>query len=272
MTAAAGPATRDRLPDFVRRPPSGRYRSLSPATKLVAGLAQAVVAFTLGSWSGPLLVLGLVLATAAAAGVLRPLARVAAVTLPILASMVVINGLLFPGATDVVARIGPLAPSPSGVLFGAQAATRLLAMSLALALVYLTTEVDDLLADLERRGLGRRAAFVVGAALDTVPRMVERAGEIVDAQRSRGLDTQGRFWRRARGVVPLAAPLIFGALNEVEERTLALEARAFSAPVRRTALRTLVELPAERWARWLLAAAALGATALRLAGPAAMLP
>ena len=52
-----------------------------------------------------------------------------------------------------------------------------------------------------------------------------------------GWTPRAGIWRRARGVVPLAAPLVFGALTEVEERTMALEARAFTAPGRQTLLR-----------------------------------
>ena len=125
---------------------------------------------------------------------------IVAITVPIVASIMLINGFLYPGATDVIVRLGPLAPSVSGFLFGLQITLRLLAASLALAVAYLATRTDDLLADLERRGLGRRATYVVGSAVETVPRTVERAAEIVDAQRSRGLDTEGRWWQRIRGV------------------------------------------------------------------------
>ena len=120
-----------------------------------------------------------------------------------------------------------------------------------MALAYLTTPVDDLLADMSRRGLGRRGVFVVGAAVQMVPRTIERVGEIMDAQRARGMDTEGRIWRRARGVVPLAAPLVFGALAEVEERTMALESRAFTAPGRQTLLRVPPDRSIDRALRWL---------------------
>ena len=106
--------------------------------------------------------------------------------------------------------------------------------------------------------------FVVGAALQTVPALIERAGEIVEAQRARGLDTEGRPWRRARGVLPLAGPLVFGALAEVEERTMALEARAFSSPAPRTLLRVPRDRSSERLLRWSLAAVLVAVLILRV--------
>jgi energy-coupling factor transport system permease protein len=97
--------------------------------------------------------------------------------------------------------------------------------------------------------------------------MAERAGEIVEAQRARGLDTEGSALRRIRGILPLAGPMILGAVTDVEERTVALEARAFSAPARRTVIRPIPDSPAQRAVRW---AAGLGAATLVALGIAGL--
>lgn len=254
------------LPDYVTRRPGGFYRSVNPSTKLAIAALEVVVAFAVPGWPMPVAVLAAVFATAVAARRLRGLVIVALATSPIVGSILLINLFLLPGASDPIVRIGPLAPTWSGLWFGLQTVVRLLAFSAAIALVYLTTAIDDLLADLAHRGLGRRAIFVVGAAVQMVPRTVERAAEIVDAQRARGLDTEGRVWRRARGVLPLAAPVVFGALTEVEERTMALEARAFSAPGRQTLLRVPPDRVVERILRWAAALAMVAVIGFRVAG------
>ena len=173
-------------------------------------------------------------------------------TLPLVISILLVNTFLYPGATDRIATIGPLGPTWTGLAAALQATLRVAAFALSVAVLSLTTPTDDLLSDLERRGLGRRGVFVIGAAIRTVPRMIERASEIVDAQRARGLDTEGPRWRRIKGVVPLTGPMILSALIEVEERTMALEARAFSAPGPRTTLRHLPDEPSQRVLRWAL--------------------
>ncbi|HEY7941508.1 MAG TPA: energy-coupling factor transporter transmembrane component T [Candidatus Limnocylindrales bacterium] len=272
MTADRPTGSPPSPPDFVLQAPSGAYLSLNPATKLLVAAVEVEAAFLVGTWTGPVLVLLLVLASAAIAGVLPRLAVIVAVTVPIVASIMLINGFLYPGAVDVIVRIGPLAPSVSGFQFGLQITLRLLAASLALAVAYLATRTDDLLSDLERRGFGRRATYVIGSAIETVPRTVDRAAEIVDAQRSRGLDTEGRWWRRARGIVPLAAPVVFGALTEVEERTMALEARAFSTPGPRTVLRVLPDSTPQRLGRYVLLLALVAMIVGRITGPLAVLP
>jgi energy-coupling factor transport system permease protein len=264
VTAVSAPAGRE-LPAYVTRRPGGFYRSVNPSTKLAVAALEVAAAFLVPGWAA-LIVLAVVVSTAAGARRLRALAEVALAASPIVGSILLINLFLLPGASDQIGRLGPLAPTWSGLWFGLQTVVRLLAFSSAIALVYLTTAVDDLLADLAHRGLGRRAVFVVGAAVQTVPQTIARAAEIVDAQRARGMDTEGHFWRRARGVVPLAAPIVFGALIEVEERTMALEARAFSAPVRQTLLRVPGDTAPDRLLRWAAILALVALAALRAAG------
>ncbi len=257
MTHGVAPASPDApdlalVPDFVRRVPLGAYRSLNPVTKLVIAFVEAIVAIGVREWTGPLVVLAAVAVSAATAGILRRLLPFALATIPIVASIMLVNTFLYPNAHDTIVRLGPLDPTWSGLRAAVQATLRVVAFALSAAVFALTTAVDDLLGELERRGLGRRGSFVVGSALGAIPRMVERAGEVVDSQRARGLDTEGGLIRRARGVVPLAGPMVFGALAEVEERTMALEARAFSAPARRTVIRALPDSTAQRVARWIL--------------------
>lgn len=260
------------MPDFVQRPPTGAYRRLNPTTKLVIAVVEALIAFTLRGWSGLAVVLAVVLATAAVARIGRAMLPFVLATIPLIASILLVNTFLYPGATDVIVRIGPLAPTWSGLEFATQAALRVVAFALSVAVFGLTTRPDDLVADLERRGMGRRVGFVLSATLRTVPRIVRRAGEITESQRARGLDTQGSIWRRARGVLPLAGPLVFSALTEVEEQAMALEARGFSAPGRRTVLRAFPDSRPQRLLRWLLLALLLAVVGASVAGWLAFLP
>jgi energy-coupling factor transport system permease protein len=55
-------------------------------------------------------------------------------------------------------------------------------------------------------------------------------------------------------------------LSEVEERTMALEARAFSAPGGRTTLRVLPDSGTQRIVRWIAGLGAIVVVAASLAG------
>ena len=250
------------------RVPTGPYRGLAPATKLAIAIAEAIVALGVRGWTGPLVVIAVCAASAAAAGILRRSVPLVLLSIPLLVSILLVNTFLYPGAMDTIVEVGPLHPTWSGLAAALQATLRVLAFGFSVVVLVLTTEADHLIADLERRGLGRRAAFVLGSTLQAIPGTAERAAEITEAQRARGLDTEGRIWRRARGVVPLAGPLVLGSLSDVEVRTMALEARAFTAPGRRTVLRAFPDSPVQRLLRW---AVVMGGLALLVASIAGLL-
>ena len=126
------------------------------------------------------------------------------------------------------------------------------AISGGITFFYLTTRTSELITDLERRGVSQRVAFIASSSVQTVPAMVDRAATILSAQRARGLDTEGSLLKRVRGIVPLVGPVILGALAEVEERTMALEARGFTRPGHRTLLWQPADDPIQRVVRWLL--------------------
>lgn len=185
------------------------------------------------------------------AGVFRQLLRTSLLlSLPLALSALIVNVFFYPGGSTPFLRIGPIVGTVEGLRFALEILARILAISGAITLFYLTTRPSDLVVDLERRGVSARLAFVANASVQTVPAMVERAAAIAMAQRARGLDTEGSLWRRIRGLVPIVAPVILGSIGEVEERTLALEARGFTRPGRRTLLWTPLDSRWQRAARW----------------------
>jgi energy-coupling factor transport system permease protein len=207
-----------------------------------------------GGVIGPALLIALgVVAPALAAGVLPRVVRTAALmSLPLGISALLVNLFLLPGATEVLFRIGPLTATVEGLRFAVEILLRILAITGAITLFYLTTAPAALVLDLEHRGVSPRVAFVALASVQTVPAMVVRAVTITAAQRARGLDTEGSIWRRLRGVVPLAGPVLLGSIAEVEERTMALEARGFTRPGGRTLLWWPSDSALQRVVRWLL--------------------
>ncbi len=204
---------------------------------------------------------------AAAARVLRRLVRTSLLlSLPIAISALLINLFFYPGGRQVLLQLGPVSATAEGLWFAVEILVRIMAISGAITLFYLTTRPHDLVVDLERRGISPRVAFVANASVQTVPAMVERAAQITAAQRARGLDTEGSLLRRARGILPLVGPVILGSIAEVEERTMALEARGFTRPGRRTLLWSPADTVSQRAVRWLLLAGLLVLIAGRVAG------
>jgi energy-coupling factor transport system permease protein len=220
---------------------------------VLAGVTTAL-AVLVGGLVGPALLTTVAVVLPALIGrILGRLLRTALLlTLPIAISVLVVNLFFFPAGRDVLFQIGPITATAEGLGFAMETLARIGAISGAITLFYLTTPPSELVLDLERRGVSPRVAFVALASVQTVPALVERAATITAAQRARGLDTEGSLWRRLRGVLPLAGPVLLGSITEVEERTMALEARGFTRPGRRTLLWWPPDSSRQRLARLLL--------------------
>ena len=256
------------IPPSLGRPGPTAYHRLNPLTKATLATVTAVGAVVLGGVVGPVgLVVVAVLLPAAIAGVLPQLVRTGLLlSLPIAISAFVVNLFFYPGAETVLLRIGPITATAEGLAFAIEILVRILAISGAVTLFYLTTRPSDLVVDLERRGVSPRIGFVTNASVQTVPAMVDRAQQITAAQRARGLDTEGSVWRRIRGVVPIVGPVILGSIAEVEERTMALEARGFTRPGRRTLLWSPSDSRTQAIARWALVIGLAATIVARIAG------
>jgi len=237
----------------------------NPLTKLLALALVLLSAFLLP----PIVLVVLVVVIVAAvwsAGLLRPTVRAMRIPALLLLSILVVNSLFFPGATDVLASLGPLSITRDGLTFGLISAGRVLVAFLASVAFLFTTLADDMLETLIARGASHRISFVILSAVQMVPRMQDRAGSILEAQQARGLSLEGSFVRRIRSLVPLIGPVLLGSLVDVRERTFALEARGFGARPNRTAYRIVVDPPIDRWLRLAIIGLCLGVVVVAVTG------
>jgi energy-coupling factor transport system permease protein len=238
-----------------------------PLTKGALALSAVGVAFALPSagWAAGLELLLLLLA--ALAGVLRRLLAVAlAILVPIALLLLLVQGFANPANRTLAVGLGPAALYREGLELAALAALRVACLVTATFLLSFTTRPADLAEALMQRGLSPRMGYVFQSALQVVPQTLELAGRIQDAQRARGLETEGRLHRRARAYLPLLLPVVLSSLVATQERAMALEVRGFGLPVPRVSRFQLADSPLQCWLRWALLATVPGAVALRLAG------
>jgi energy-coupling factor transport system permease protein len=264
MTSTASPS-----PTVLDPPARTAWHGLDPLTRLVVSVGTVIATVLLGGIVCPLLLaVAAVLVPALIARGLREVLRLSLVlALPLAISVALVNVLFGIGDT-ALAEIGPLTVTEEGVALAAEVVIRVFTMAGAVVLFYVTTRPAELVASLQHHGVPAKLAFVIHNGVAMIPLLVERASEVTDAQRARGLDTEGDPWRRARGVVAVAAPTVLGAVAEVEARTLALETRAFTRPGRHTVLRVPHDSRAQRAARWGVAAALVLSALARISGVA----
>lgn len=247
------------------RPGTSWLHRRNPLTKLLAVALVLLATFLLSAVVLPFL-FALLVVVAWSTGLGRDILRALRIPAVLVISIIVVNALFFPAATDRLVSVGPFAVTREGLSFGLISAGRLIVAFLVLVAFLFTTLADDLLEALVARGASHRIAFVVLSAVQMVPRMQERAGSILDAQQARGLAVSGSFRQRARALVPLIAPVLLSSLIDVRERTFALEARGFGARPGRSAYRVVVDPPIDRWIRLAIVVAMVGVVVLAFSG------
>ncbi len=229
-------------------PGTGLLHRAHPLTGLAIALAVAVLAFVLPAPEGPAVLTVVLVLLALIARLPRALVTALAFAAPFWVFLVLIHVVLGdnPGRAAAV---------------GGQITAILLGFLLVLASVHPGRLVDALLT----AGVPFSVAYLLAATLQSVPRLQARAGAILDAQRCRGLPVGGSLWNRAKAVVPLSIPLVLGALAEVDERALALEARGAGSPARHTPLNPPPDSMVDRAVRWSLLFVVLLALGVRIA-------
>ena len=169
---------------------------------------------------------------------------------PFALSLFLIQGFFTPGE-HVLLQVGPLALKAEGVWLAARFTARILVWLGSATLLMIVTRPDRLMLALIECGLPRQIAYIVLTSLQIIPRFQAKAQIILDAQRSRGVETEGTILHRLRMLIPLVVPLILSSILELEERAIALEARAFNRQGPRTSLTRLHDTSLQTGFRWI---------------------
>lgn len=246
-------------------PRNSAFHRLHPITKLtLAGFLFVTGLAMPGVWSPYLVLVCLILPLSLWAKVASLLARrIFWIVLPFAASVFLIQGFLWQGGTGIF-TIGPLSLKLEGVRFATTSTGRILVVVGSFMLLTLSTRPDELMIALSQRGFPGAVTYIVLATIQLVPRFQARAATILDAQQSRGLEVHGRISQRFRALIPLVIPLVLGSIVDVEQRAVALEARAFSRRGVKTSLLRLHDSNAQGLVRRVLVAGMLIAVVARL--------
>jgi energy-coupling factor transport system permease protein len=228
--------------------PDGVAARAHPFTPLVVSLAVIALAFLLPAPAGPLLLTLLLVLVALLGGDPRALIPAAWLAVPLWVLLFLLHALLGEGPTRV---LGPFTLSIHGTTLALTQSGRFAAIILASVLVIRGFRPGRFVDAALEAGWPWTSAYITAATLNAIPQFQDRAVRVQEAMRARGLRVRGSAITRAKAFVPLALPLMLGALHEVDERTFALATRQVRADgVRRTPLRPPADTPLDRAVRW----------------------
>lgn len=155
----------------------------------------------------------------------------------IIITVFLIHGLFSQRNENVLFTLGPAVFYKEGLVYAAGIGLNILNMLLAFAAFVLTTRPSDLVEDLEQIGFSPRFGYMISSVFQIIPQMMGTMNTIMDAQRSRGMETEGSLLTRAKAFIPLISPVVTSSLINTRERAIALEVRGFDSKAKKTFLR-----------------------------------
>ena len=206
-----------------------------PFTKL-AYIATAIsVPLLVGKLSFFAIFIALSLAVLASGRLLKRVVPLIAFSFTILITIFLIHGLFNQSNRNILFSIGPLHFYREGLLYALHIGCNVLNMLLSFAILVLSAKPSELVEELEKRGFSRRMGYIITSVFQIVPQMTGTMNTITDAQRSRGLETEGSLLT-AKAFLPLISPVVMSSLINTRERAVALEVRGFAAKQKKTYL------------------------------------
>ena len=132
---------------------------------------------------------------------------------------------------------GPFTLYWEGLVFGLMVVFRFLSPLLAMPLVVLTMDINDLVLGLVKLRVPYKVAFIFSITLRFVPFIFGEIDAIMESQRLRGLALEKmNFFQRIPVFASLAVPLIIGSLLKAQTLDVVLQSKAFSGNPHRTYL------------------------------------
>lgn len=147
------------------------------------------------------------------------------------------------GSTVLFRLFGVLPVTQEALINGLDTASYLLGFSGAVILFFATTQMRDLMYSLEKKGMSHEVSYIVLASFQTITDLKKNTAQIMESQKARGIETEGSVIRRMKAFFPILGPLVLGAISSTEEKSIAMDARAFSVKCSHTFLRELRPVP-----------------------------
>ena len=205
---------------FVFRRVVSPFHKLDPRVKLLVAIEFFVLSLLVPTVQGIALILLAILVVSAVAKSLQRIGRTIAFS-----SFFAI----FIFVLDLVTRLGLF----NAILYS----FRFLAIISSTSLFFVTTSPDELEQIMKWMRVPRDVVFAFVTAVRFIPVVMLDAFQIMDAQKSRGLEFErGNVVKRVRNMVPILIPLVVNSVIRSGELAEAMESRAYGSTPKPTSL------------------------------------
>lgn len=208
--------------------------AMHPYTKLLYILAAICIPLIGGElWLFPILIV-CSLCLLASGKVLKSALPLVAFSFTLILVIFLIQGLFNHNNEQLLFSVGGLKFYKEGVLYATRIGLNILNMLLGFAVFILTTSPQELVDELEKSGFSPKFGYIINSVFQILPQMMATKDTITDAQRSRGMETEGKLSVRMKAFIPLISPVVMSSLINTRERAIALEVRGFGRKQKKT--------------------------------------
>jgi energy-coupling factor transport system permease protein len=205
---------------FIFRRGTSVYHRLDPRVKLLVSVLMFSTTLLVRYLYELAIVLAFMVGVAAVAKVLHRVGRTMALT-AVFSTFIFVLNFFFTRSLETSALY----------------ALRFVAIVVSTSLFFITTSPDELEQVMKTFRLPRDVVFAFVTAVRFIPVMMLDTIQIMDAQKSRGLELEkGNVVRRVRNMIPVLIPLVVNSVVRSGELAEAMESRAYGAVPKPTSL------------------------------------
>lgn len=125
------------------------------------------------------------------ARVLKNMVPIVSFSTIIILTIFIIQGMFYYGNENLLFVIGPMRFYREGISYALKIGLRIYNIVSSVSILVLTTRPSDLIEALVRKGLSPKIGYVLSSILQIIPQMSSTMNTITDAQRARGMETEG---------------------------------------------------------------------------------
>ena len=166
--------------------------------------------------------------------------------------------LFIPGDT-VIWKLWVFSITQEGLDKAVSLCSKILGIGSAAILSVKILNLNKLMAVLEKKGVSPTVSYVLMSTASIIPQMNKKMGTILEAQKSRGIEMESKLNVRAKAYFPSVGTLILKSIVSAEESAITMQARAFSAPCKKTTLHEIPDTGTDKAVRILAIAAVVAA-------------
>lgn len=212
-----------------------KLAALYPSTKMLVVVLYSLCTFVIGTikitkYDLPLMLIPwylVILIICYTSGALHKSKNALNVILGLSLFILVAQAFLVPGGA-LIWKFGFLKMYQKGLATGISLAFMIMDVGGIFVWLFQTTENKEIASALEASGMNHKISYIFISSLQMIDVLGKNSKTIMNAQKARGIETEGNVIVRAKAFFPALVPLILGAVIGSEERVLTLEARGFA--------------------------------------------